>query len=722
LIAYTKKTNRPGGFSIGNKTLTKDWDRANQRYLLGALALVKNTLECYLVSIQDASIADTSLSTKEEQQHVLQQELEDAASTMPAPSHLEVLCETFALTPFERDILLLCAGIELDRHFASLCVAAQKHTFQAMGSSGDLHNVIYPTFGLALAVLPQAHWNALTPAARLRYWHLLELGNGNTLTLSPLRIDEYILHYLVGISYADTRLTHLVTTLSPSTMDDLVPSQYTLAQRITAAWSPSDDSPPMMLNLATHPQIPIIQLCGEDSGGKYSIAAAVCDALGLHLKRIDANALSPAADDLVLICRLWERSAAINGDVLLLDCTDIVHNAPTTDPVNTTRSFAVTRLLQHVNSPLIVTSRERLSWPGGLARPVLTIDVSRPSISEQHHLWSSALKAWDHKMEQPLEQLVAQFSLSASAIQTIAAEALSVTHSQKATIEHLDTLLWDTCRQHARPALDELSQRIKTQASWHDLVLPEAQQQMLREIVAQVRQRTTVYETWNFKPAGATRGMGISALFAGASGTGKTLAAEVLAHELRLDLYRIDLSSVVSKYIGETEKNLRRVFDAAEEGGVVLLFDEADALFGKRSEVKDSHDRHANIEVSYLLQRMETYRGLAVLTTNLKHALDPAFLRRLRFVIQFPFPDMAQRAEMWRRTFPPSLPTSGLNIEKLARLHIAGGNIRNIALNAAFLAADAEEPLQMKYLLRAAVTEYNKLEKPLTETEIGGWI
>ena len=235
-----------------------------------------------------------------------------------------------------------------------------------------------------------------------------------------------------------------------------------------------------------------------------------------------------------------------------------------------------------------------------------------------------------------------------------------------------------------------------------------------------VRRRTTVYESWGFG-ARNSRGLGISALFAGPSGTGKTMAAEVLARELRLDLYRIDLSSVVSKYIGETEKNLRRVFDAAEAGGAILLFDEADALFGKRSEVKDSHDRYANIEVSYLLQRMEAYRGLAILTTNMKGALDTAFLRRIRFIVQFPFPDAASRAEIWRGIFPPETPTKRLDYDKLARLNVAGGNIRNIALNAAFLAADAEEPVRMEHLLRAARGEYAKLEKPLTGAEIGGW-
>ena len=179
---------------------------------------------------------------------------------------------------------------------------------------------------------------------------------------------------------------------------------------------------------------------------------------------------------------------------------------------------------------------------------------------------------------------------------------------------------------------------------------------------------------------------------------------------------------MVSKYIGETEKNLRRVFDAAEAGGAILLFDEADALFGKRSEVKDSHDRYANIEVSYLLQRMEAYRGLAILTTNLKDALDPAFLRRIRFIVQFPFPGPAERAAIWRGIWPAATPTADLDPTQLARLNVAGGNIRNIALHAAFLAADAAAPVQMDHILRAARAEYAKLERPLTEAEIGGWL
>jgi SpoVK/Ycf46/Vps4 family AAA+-type ATPase len=279
--------------------------------------------------------------------------------------------------------------------------------------------------------------------------------------------------------------------------------------------------------------------------------------------------------------------------------------------------------------------------------------------------------------------------------------------------------LWDACRIQARPRLDDLARRIEPTVGWDALVLPELQMQTLRSISAHVRHRSTVHGAWGFETR-STRGSGISVLFAGPSGTGKTMAAEVLAAELALDLYVIDLSQVVNKYIGETEKNLARVFDAAERGGAVLLFDEADALFGKRSEVKDSHDRYANIEVSYLLQRMESYRGLAILTTNLKSALDDAFLRRLRFVVTFPFPGAAQRSEIWRRVLPGSLPTGELDFQRLARLNVAGGHIRNIALNAAFLAAEGGGVVEMEHLMAAARVEYAKLEKPFTEIDPGG--
>jgi SpoVK/Ycf46/Vps4 family AAA+-type ATPase len=250
-------------------------------------------------------------------------------------------------------------------------------------------------------------------------------------------------------------------------------------------------------------------------------------------------------------------------------------------------------------------------------------------------------------------------------------------------------------------------------------VLPDGHLGLLREIVRHVRHRTQVYERWGFGERTA-RGLGVTALFAGESGTGKTLAAEVLAAELGLDLYRIDLAATVSKYIGETEKNLSRLFDAAEASGAVLLFDEADALFGKRGEVKDGHDRYANLEVAYLLQRMESYRGLAILTTNLRSNVDRAFLRRLRFVVQFPFPDAEQRAEIWRRTIPADAPLDGVEPEQVARLNVSGGSIRSIALSAAFAAAEDGTPITRAHVLHAAQVDYAKAERALTDSEKEG--
>ncbi|WP_009917495.1 ATP-binding protein, partial [Burkholderia humptydooensis] len=283
----------------------------------------------------------------------------------------------------------------------------------------------------------------------------------------------------------------------------------------------------------------------------------------------------------------------------------------------------------------------------------------------------------------------------------------AVTDFDDATAE---PTLWHALREAARGGLDTLAQRIDSRTAFDDLVLPPFVAAQLREIAAQLRDRQTVYDDWGFG-RGQTRGLGIAALFAGESGTGKTMAAEAIANAARVDLYRIDLSSVVNKYIGETEKNLARLFDAAETSGAILLFDEADALFGRRSDVKDSHDRYANIEVAYLLQRIETYRGLAILTTNMKSALDRAFLRRIRFVVNFPFPDAAARESIWRRQFPAAAPLGAIDFGALARLNLAGGHIRSVALNAAFKAAGGGGAIDQAALMDAARAEYAKLER-----------
>jgi hypothetical protein len=433
---------------------------------------------------------------------------------------------------------------------------------------------------------------------------------------------------------------------------------------------------------------PVIQLCGSDAAAKRAVAAAACAAVGINLHVLPAQVLPNDARELESLVRLWEREATLATSALLIEFDE------------TENQFTPVRFVEHVDGILFISSCEPVRLRH---RPSISFDVGKPTSEEQKALWRNA------GVNGQVELLATQFDLGAASIRTAAAQSKSPEE------------LWTACLAQARPRLDDLAQRIEVRATWDEIVLPEAQLAMLREITLHVRERAKVYQTWGFAQKCA-RGLGISALFAGVSGTGKTMTAEVLANELRLDLYRIDLSQVVSKYIGETEKNLRRVFEGAEEGGAILLFDEADALFGKRAEVKDSLDRYANIEVSYLLQRMEAYRGLAILTTNMKEALDPAFLRRIRFVVQFPFPDITERLEIWRRMFPAQTPVDGLDITKLAKLNIAGGNIRNIALNAAFLAADANDSVRMSHILRAARTEYRKIEKPLTEAEIGGWM
>jgi SpoVK/Ycf46/Vps4 family AAA+-type ATPase len=343
--------------------------------------------------------------------------------------------------------------------------------------------------------------------------------------------------------------------------------------------------------------------------------------------------------------------------------------------------------------------------------PAIRCRVDRPTAVERRRLWETALGPAAGRNGEELDAISTQYRMSARAICSAAAGARLGDDGALAALAGSD---------EAHRALDALAQRLDPRAEWDDLVVPAAVRDRLREIAAQVRLQSRVYEEWGLGSK-IQWGLAITALFTGESGTGKTLAAEVLAAEIRLPLYRIDLSSVVSKYIGETEKQLRGVFEAAEACGAILLFDEADALFGRRSDVRDSHDRYANIEVSYLLQRIEAYRGLAILTTNAKATIDRAFYRRLRFVVDFPFPDAAGRERIWRAVFPPETPLGDIDHAKLARLNVSGGGIRNIALNAAFRAASASSAVSMAHLLDAARAEFAKAGKALVEAETRGW-
>ncbi|MER6090214.1 ATP-binding protein [Streptomyces bluensis] len=609
----------------------------------------------------------------------------DAAPAVAGPgtAPLDALAACFGLTPFERDLVLLTAAHELEPTTAARCAAA----------CGDRERA-YPTFSLALAALEEPHWSALTPVAPLRRWRIVELDDETRLTTSRLRLDERILHFLLDSPYLDARLHgHLRRVPVP---DALPPSYDLAANRVAAGWTTgtSPDAPPL------------VQLTGGDLRGRADIAAAAAarSGLGLYAMAAEDVPTDPAERD--RLARLWQREAILLPAALLVEAGELDR-----DQRSATESF-----LAGAAVPVVVSSEDplRSERPHG-AR----VTVPRLDEEEQLGLWTAAFEDVADLRASELRSLVAQFQLPPHVIRSAAAAV-------RRDLPHEDELdaaelAWRAGLDEARIGMDELGRRIEPQAGWHDLVLHDRQTSVLREIVAHVRQRPTVHQEWGF--AGTLRrGLGVTALFAGGSGTGKTLAAEVMAKELGLDLFIVDLSQVVSKYIGETEKNLRRVFDAAERGGALLLFDEADALFGKRSEVKDSHDRYANLEVSYLLMRMEAYRGLAILTTNMKKALDNAFLRRIRFVVDFPFPAEHERAEIWRRVLPPQAPVKDIDPELLAQLTVAGGSIRNIALSGAFLAAEEGDRLQMRHMLAAARTEYLKLERSLTPGEVRGWV
>jgi ATPase family associated with various cellular activities (AAA)/Winged helix domain, variant len=605
------------------------------------------------------------------------------AGTQPGhPPALTLLGQQLGLSRFDQELLLLCAAIELDTGTASLCARAQ----------GD-PNRPHPTFALALALFDEPSWDALSPERPLRYWRLIEITQpaGQPLTASPLRADERIVNYLKGLNYLDDRLSSLVTPLDfAGVAGDLPPTQQASVTSIAEYLKPDE-------NLAA------VQLLGPDAASKQMVAARAAATLGLRLYRLPAALVPAQAVELETLTRLWQRESLLLPVALYVDALGSEADAPQAG-----QASPVIRLLGRLRGSVVFLDTRDLS--AGLAPGGLAVDAGKPTAAEQQSAWATALG--EVAGEAP-GRLAGQFNLGLSEIQQIARKALA---EPAGGPRALPDQLWDACLAGTRPRLDMLAQRLEPKATWDHIVLPAAEGNLLRQIAAQVGQRNTVYQSWGFGDK-MSRGLGISALFTGDAGTGKTMAAEVIANELRLNLYRIDLSAVVSKYIGETEKNLRRLFDAAEDGGAILFFDEADALFGKRSEVKDSHDRYANIEINYLLQRMEAYRGLAILATNMKSALDPAFMRRLRFVVGFPFPRAAERKIIWQKVFPPRVPATGLDFDRLARLNLTGGNIQSVALNAAFTAAQAGTPVTMPLLLDAARTELRKLGRVVNELE-----
>ena len=647
------------------------WQEGNARYLSAALSWLRLRLE----GMASGNADETDVLLQAEQELAL------CESQMDPPPALAVLAQHLGLSRFEQQVMLLCTAMELDTRTAELCGRAQGDNARR-----------YPTFALALALFPNAAWDVMSPERPLRYWRLIEIqqSHAQPLTTSALRADERIVNHIKGLNHLDERLmTMLVPLGTGGAMDAPQPSQQASVDHIVRAWSLA----------APGAQWPAIQLLGTDAPSKHLVAAHAAAHFGRHLYKVATDMLPTSHADLEAFARLWQRECMLLPITLFITCADGAAAAGGHASLN--------RFLSRSEGLFFIDAHELLPQ---LGRSHIAVDVAKPTAAEQRGAWSMALGP--HAGNNPAA-LSAQFNLDLATIRRVAGAAPLEEADDEQT---LSNPLWDACKAAVRPGLDALAQRLDAKATWDDIVLPAEQLALLRQICAQVRCRSQVYEDWGFARK-MNRGLGISALFEGASGVGKTMAAEVIANDLRLNLYRIDLSTVISKYIGETEGNLRRLFDAAEDGGAILFFDECDALFGKRSEVKDSHDRYANIETNYLLQRIEAYRGLAILATNMKSSLDTAFVRRLRFIVNFPFPGPAERQLIWRKAFPPGVPRTDLDYESFGRMNLSGGSIHSAALCAAFLAAQAQTAVDMRCVMSALKSEFMKLGRPINEAD-----
>ncbi|MEW1792958.1 ATP-binding protein [Streptomyces niveus] len=602
-----------------------------------------------------------------------------------ASSRLGTLAKEFGLTPLDIEILLIALVPDLDDRFEAF-----------YGYLNDDVTRRRPSIGLALGLCgstPADHAARARLAARspLRAGGLLLVEDLERPFLSrALRVPDRVTAHLLGDDTPDPRLADLMAPWQAVRgVGDPVPLAAVLADGVRLAY------------------------LSEDQGGAgTALAASALTAAGLGVLGLDLARLAedPAPADAI---RALVREARLTNAGLVCAPLDAVSR----DHPHLLRLLTATRV------PAILVGRTPwdASWS---TSPPLLLHAPRVEPSARGALWTEAYERWSPAPLPPAieaDHLLAPFLLTPEQITGAARGA-----AQTARLAGGE-LTPDHVRRGARAqnaaGLDRLARRIEPTVTWRDLVLPPDTHTQLRELTARARHRDRVLGEWGMRPGGG-RGRGVSALFAGDSGTGKTMSAEVIASDLGLDLYTVDLATVIDKYVGETEKNLERIFTEAAGVNGVLLFDEADAIFGKRSDVKDAHDRYANVESAYLLQRMESFDGLAILSTNLRANLDDAFTRRLDLVIDFPIPDPTQRLLLWERCLGPLLPRGAdLDLPFCAEnFELAGGNIRSIAITSAYLAADTSEPVTMTTLIHAIQREYQKLGRLTLASEFGPYL
>jgi len=608
---------------------------------------------------------------------------------------LDRLVEIFGLDDFERQVLLICLAPALDLRYERIYGYLQDDITRRQPGLNLIFNMLCAPGSQRLDLLA----DFLAGSRLLAYRLVEELHDSsrpsNHHLAQSLTIDETLTAWLLGQDRLHPNLNGRGMLVQPN--DD--PAARLLSQNFLSQISEPLPDP---LRMA---------FWGSDQSSQEASALQIAIRLNRPLLSLDLDAMSDNLHEAFELLSLACRDACLHEAVLMVqnwqNC--LTDRQPP-------RTWL--QLIDHLPLPVILVGKE--TWLAGSDRQsrIQWFEFPVPEFKQRLAIWLYAIK-FDNKIElehEPkslipsgeLQQLAGQFLLTGG--QIFAAVAAARDQAQQAGRELAALDLFTAARAHSNPRLSSLALKIQPRYDWDDIILPSDQLELLNELINTVRSRPQVLETWGLGRK-LVASQGVTALFAGPPGTGKTMAAEVIARELSLDLYKIDLSSVVSKYIGETEKNLERIFDEAALSNAILFFDEADALFGKRSEVRDSHDRYANIEISYLLQRMEAYDGVTILATNLRANLDEAFTRRLQFAVDFPFPDEDDRLRIWQTLFPPGLPREReLDLPMLAqRYKLAGGNIRNILVSAAYLAAADGCQVSMQHLLHGTRRELQKM-------------
>lgn len=621
-----------------------------------------------------------------------------------AELRLERLRSLFALERFDLDVLLVCMAAELDVRYEKLYAYLQDDVTRKR-----------PTVDLMLNLLtrsPAEHLAArrhFTPDSALRRARLIEPVDDPqqpqpTLLSTALKPDDRIVQYLLGSQAIDTRLRPFAVLIDPPAPPDPdsleAPGVRGLRPLLVHAGAPA-----------------VIHLSGAPGVGKQTVVEALCRECGLALLCVNVDRLLADAAGLATAFVLIEREALLQHAAVLFKGVDAFRGE------GQQAALALLReALSGCRVPCFLAGEQ--AWEGApppAAQRYVHVVLPRPDASQRLRAWRHALAARGaDDSGADVAAVASRFRLTQGQIGDAAATAVALARLRggDAAQPPVTADLFEACRINSNRRLGTLARKIAPRYRWDDIVLPAHSIEQLREICNHMKYRERVFCDWGFDRKLAL-GKGLMVLFAGPSGTGKTMAADVIAGELGLELYKIDLSSVISKYIGETEKNLARIFDEAETSNAILFFDEADALFGKRSEVKDSHDRYANIEVGYLLQRMEEYEGVAILATNLRKNMDDAFVRRLHFTLDLPFPDEAHRLRIWQGIWPHDVPLErDLDLPLLARrFEMTGGNIRNVALAAAFLAADDGDVVRMSHVVHATQRELQKTGKLLRERD-----